>query len=232
MSNIFQDLIQLIDKIPELLIYMVQGYIFISIYNFMLFKKNELDHVFFKSVVVSYILKIIFDSILSVVPCGQVNGAGYIPLLFLFSVASGYGCARLSKTEKVNRFLLLIGIRRTVSPTIWEDVIEPYTWVMYYCKSRELVYYGQFKYGDENGSEPIIALVRYKVMDLDGNTIEDNSSDDSEVVLLNTKDFERIELTYERQYYKNNPPGGGADESKPIDQSDSAPSAEQPKDNA
>lgn len=103
---------------------------------------------------------------------------------------------------------------------------------MYYCKSSKLVYYGQYKYGDENGSEPIIALVRYKVMDLESNTIEDNSSDDSEVVLLNTKDFERIELTYERQYYKNSPSGGRTDDSKSIDQSESVPSAQQSKDDA
>lgn len=136
------------------------------------------------------------------------------------------------KAEWFNCFLLLIGIRRTVSSTIWEDVIEPYTWAMYYCKSSKLVYYGQYKYGDENGSEPIIALVRYKVMDLESNTIEDNSSDDSEVVLLNTKDFERIELTYERQYYKNSPSGGRTDDSKSIDQSESVPSAQQSKDDA
>lgn len=179
------------------MLYMVQGYVFISVYNFILCKTSELNHLFFKSVVASYILKVVFDSILMAIPNFEVNGIGYVPLLFIFSTVCGYVCALIFKSEKINDLLLKIGVDRTVNDNIWRDVIKKYTWVLYYCKSTKLVYYGQYKYGEEFGSEPIIALIRYQVMDLDGNIIEDNSDDYNQVVLLNTRDFERIELTYE-----------------------------------
>lgn len=197
MTFITEYILELINNIPTVMLYMAQGYVFISVYNFMLCKTSELNHLFFKSVVVSYVLKVIFDSILTIMPNCEVNGTGYVPLLFIFSAFCGYVCALLFKSEKVNDFLLKIGIDRTVNESIWRDVIKKYTWVLYYCKSTKLAYYGQYKYGEEFGSEPIIALIRYQVMDLDGNIIEDNSNDYNQVVLLNTKDFERIELVYE-----------------------------------
>lgn len=181
------------------MLYMVQGYICISIYNFILHKPYELNHLFFKSVVCSYVIKVIFDSIFSKLLDGSFL---YTPLLLLTGAIIGYVFALIVQSECFNDILLKAGIRRTTNQDIWADVIKPFTWVMYYCKDGAKVYYGQFKYGDESGSEPVIALVRYQVISMDGEVIEDNSSDPNQVVLLNTKSFERIELTYEEQEKK------------------------------
>lgn len=67
---------------------------------------------------------------------------------------------------------------------------------MVYLNSRELVYFGQHKYGEEFTKKPLIVLEHYQIMDLDGKIIKDYSKDENEVVMIDTKDVERIEITY------------------------------------
>ena len=45
------------------MLYLIQGYLFVAVYNFMRFKHNELNNVFFKSIISSYILKLVFDGL-------------------------------------------------------------------------------------------------------------------------------------------------------------------------
>ena len=45
-------------------------------------------------------------------------------------------------------------------------------------------------------SEPIIALINYQKLDKDSDVVIDYSQNKNELILLNTKDFEKIEITY------------------------------------
>nr|DAF85529.1 MAG TPA: hypothetical protein [Siphoviridae sp. ct5jB2] len=67
---------------------------------------------------------------------------------------------------------------------------------MVYLNSRELVYLGQFKCGEEFVNKPLIVLEHYQIMNLDGEIIYDYSDDSNEVALIDTKNIERIEITY------------------------------------
>lgn len=69
---------------------------------------------------------------------------------------------------------------------------------MVYLNSRELVYLGQFKYGEEFVNKPLIVLEHYQIMNLDGEIIHDYSDASNEVALIDTKNIERIEITYQR----------------------------------
>lgn len=189
------------------MLYMVQGYVFISTYSFIRFKKNELNHLFFKSVVSSYILKILFDWIFVHADSTtkiirffhvQYESFGYVVILLLFSVGLAWLSATITQSKRFNKLLLGIGIVRTTNPNIWEDIIDPGCWLMVYLNSRELVYLGQFKYGEEFVNKPLIVLEHYQIMNLDGEIIHDYSDDSNEVALIDTKNIERIEITYQR----------------------------------
>lgn len=186
----------MIDNIPKLMAYMVQGYIFISIYNFILFRSLELKHVFFKSVVISFILKTLFDGGLSIFHLKSTSSILYFIGLFIFSVLISLGIALCVKSRRFNRLLLKIGIQRTVNQNIWDDVLRSNCWLMVYSKDGNRVYYGQYRYGEESKSEPIIALMHYQIMDMDGDILCDYSNDDNELILINLNGFERIEITY------------------------------------
>ena len=57
-------------------------------------------------------------------------------------------------------------------------------------------YLGQYRYGESFKSEPIIVLATYQKLDKDADIVIDNSQNMNEMIMLNTKDFDRIEITY------------------------------------
>jgi len=79
--------------------------------------------------------------------------------------------------------------------SIWDDVIKDDTWVLVYLKSCDLAYYGLYTYGENFEREPMVALSCYRVLDRDGNVLND-CTDKEDVVVLNMKDFERVEIRY------------------------------------
>lgn len=57
-------------------------------------------------------------------------------------------------------------------------------------------YLGQYRYGEPFQREPIIALATWQKLNADTDVIIDNSQNPNELIMLNTKDFDRIEITY------------------------------------
>lgn len=57
-------------------------------------------------------------------------------------------------------------------------------------------YLGQFRYGEPFKSEPIIVLATYQKLDKDNDIVIDYSNNKNELIMINTKDFDRIEITY------------------------------------
>lgn len=57
-------------------------------------------------------------------------------------------------------------------------------------------YLGQYRYGEPFKSEPIIVLATYQKLDKDNNVVIDNSKDINRTIMINTKDFEKIEFIY------------------------------------
>lgn len=178
------------------MLYMVQGYIFMSVYNFVRTKENELNHLFFKSVVISYVLKATFD-LITPWSCIVEGSVGYIALLCLFSALLAILLALVTQSSWFNNLLLRLHIRRTTNQNIWKDVIRPDCWLMVYPKDSECVYYGKCKYNEEFARKPIIVLEYYQAMDYEGNIIEDNIHDANHMVLIDTQDIERVEIVYE-----------------------------------
>ena len=192
-------IITLIDNLPSVLTYLVQGYIFISVFSWIVFQKksNDIDHIVLRSIAASFVLKTVYDGILAVVRLDIQDSSTYLIILIVCSTIGAYLLAVLCNTTWFNGLLLKIGIKRTVNSNIWNDVIKTDVWVRVYLKSNpELTYLGQYLYGEEFEREPIIVLANYQLIDTSGNIIIDYSQNPNEKIMLNTKDFERIELTY------------------------------------
>lgn len=58
-------------------------------------------------------------------------------------------------------------------------------------------YLGQYRYRESFKSEPIVVLATYQKLDHDTDVVIDNSQNPNELIMLNTKDFDRIEITYQ-----------------------------------
>lgn len=181
---------------PEILSYIVQGYVFLVAYYWITFKDNKnFTNLIIKSIAVSYILKIVFDKICSGCDVSFECDADYMSWLIGLSAISGLLIGKITTHRWFNFVLNKFHIGRTTNTNIWDDIIKPYTWVRVFMRDGSS-YLGQYKYGEPFKSEPIIALVTWQKLDKDSDVVIDNTQNLNEVILLNTKDFEKIEITY------------------------------------
>lgn len=190
---------------PEILSYLVQGYIFLVAYYWISFKdNNDFTNLIIKSIAASYILKILFDKACSLTEIVFENDINYMICLIGISAVLGFLIGKVTTHRWFNMFLDKLHIGRTTNFNIWDDVIKPYTWVRVFMKDGSS-YMGQYKYGEPFKSEPIIVLSTYQKLDKDTDIVIDNSQKNDELIMINTKDFDRIEITYSKQpenYFK------------------------------
>lgn len=171
---------------------------YLNVYNWILFKvESNFENLIIKSISVSYILKILLNFILENFKKIKINTTNeYFFILLLFSLITATVIALILKSDKVNNFLLKFNIGRTTNKNIWDDIIKNDTWVRVFMTDNTS-YIGYFRYGEENAREPIIVLTRYKRLDQNENILEDRTNSDKDLIVLNTKDFEKIEIIYD-----------------------------------
>ena len=185
----------LINNIPEIISYVVYGYVFLSAYYWITFKDNKnFENMLIKSVACSYLLTTVFDTILIKYSI-ELSNQYQVIVYFALSAILGLAIGKLISSEIFNTVLHKLKLGRTTNENIWDDVIKPYTWVRVFMKDGSS-YLGQYRYGEPFKSEPIIVLATYQKLDKDSDVVIDNSQNPHELIMLNTKDFEKIEITY------------------------------------
>lgn len=181
---------------PSILSYLVQGYVFLVAYYWISFKDNkDFTNLIVKSIATSYILRIIFDKICSWTNISFSNDSSYMLWLIGLSATSGFLIGKITTHRCFNLLLNKLHIGRTTNTNIWDDVIKPYTWVRVFMKDGSS-YLGQYRYGEPFKSEPIIVLTTYQKLNKDTDVVIDHSKESNELIMINTKDFDRIEIIY------------------------------------
>lgn len=181
---------------PEIMSYIVYGYIFLSAYYWISFKDNkDFTNSVIKSIASSFILKSSYELIVQRFNIVFSSELLKIVVFVLISGIVGLVIGRLTSDGHFNLLLHKLHIGRTTNTNIWDDVIKPYTWVRVFMKDGSS-YLGQYRYGEPFKSEPIIVLATYQKLDKDTDIVKDNSQNMNELIMLNTKDFDRIEITY------------------------------------
>ena len=185
--------IDLAHSISDLLLYVVPGYLFLSVYRYILYKdrdsSNQVSYLLFLSIIISFVLK----SVYQIIPFVSEHNSWYLVSLLAFSLIVGYVSALLVNNPAVNNFRMKMGIMRNTKENIWDDVISPGLYVRVWINDG-YSYYGQIKYSEDYEREPIIVLCYYQMLGPNQEIIFDNTDDDSRMVMLNLKNFERIEM--------------------------------------
>lgn len=183
--------------------YVVYGYVFLTAYYWITFKDNsDFNNFLIKSVATSYILKTVFDLVITKYKIVFSDNIIKTLILVTISAISGLAIGKITSHRYFNWLLHKIHIGRTTNKNIWDDVIKPYTWLRIFMKDGTS-YMGQYRYGEPFKSEPIIVLATYQKFDKDTDIVIDNSQNENELIMLNTKDFEKIEITYTTLERKN-----------------------------
>lgn len=197
-------IIYLIKNIPEIISYIVYGYVFLSAYYWISFKDNkDFNNLLIKSIAASYLLTTIYDLI--VFKCNIIFDNQYYKVISYFAISTALGLiiGKIISHRLFNLLLHKLHIGRTTNENIWDNIIKPYTWLCVHMKDGSS-YLGQYRYGEPFKSEPIIMLSTYQKLDKDNDIVIDNSQDPTRSILLNTKDFEKIEVIYTSEKFKEN----------------------------
>ena len=91
---------------PEILQYIVQGYVFLIAYYWISFKDNsDFNNVIIKSIAASYILKLIFEKLCNKFNILFVNDVDYMIYLILFSTLLGFVIGKIITHRWFNAIL-------------------------------------------------------------------------------------------------------------------------------
>lgn len=172
------------------------GYVFLVAYYWISFKDNkDFNNLLINSIASSYLLTTIFDMVATKFNITFKTSNHKILLYFLASALLGLFIGKIISHRWFNMLLHKLHIGRTTNENIWDDVIKPYTWVRVFMKDGSS-YLGQYRYGEPFKSEPIIVLATYQKLDQDTDIVIDHSQEMNELIMINTKDFDRIEIVY------------------------------------
>lgn len=196
-------IIYLINNIPTIISYIVYGYVFLVAYYWISFKDNtDFNNLLIKSIATSYLLITIYDLTITKYNITFANDYYKVISYFAISAILGFTIGKIISQRYFNLLLHKFHIGRTTNENIWDDVIKPHTWVRVFMKDGSS-YLGQYRYGEPFKSEPIIVLATYQKLDQDTDIVIDHSQEMNELIMINTKDFDRIEITYMDVQKKN-----------------------------
>lgn len=186
----------LIDNIPKIISYVVYGYVFLIAYYWISFKDNkDFNNLLIKSIATSYLLTSIYNLFIEKYNIVFNNDYYKVICYFAISATLGFAIGKIVSHRWFNLLLHKLHIGRTTNENIWDDIIKPYTWICVHMKDGSS-YLGQYRYGEPFKSEPIIILATYQKLDKDNDVVIDNSKDMDRSIMINTKDFDRIEIIH------------------------------------
>ncbi len=125
----------LIKNIPEIISYIVYGYVFLVAYYWISFKDNkDFNNLLIKSIAMSYLLTTIYDLI--VTKYNITFSIEYYKVIFYFAISAilGFIIGKIISHRWFNLLLHKLHIGRTTNENIWDDVIKPYTWIRVFMK--------------------------------------------------------------------------------------------------
>lgn len=187
-----ENVIKIIEVLPELIIYIVPGYIVIWMKSFILsHKQKETNDIFIKSIVLSYLLTLISHNKL---------------VLIILSIIIGYCLGRFLSSDKCSIILKGLGVNKTFHACIWEDIsdLEYGMWINIYLPNELIIYQGKLRKYEEKevGQDRFIVLSNYITFDYDSIELENCRNKDNRMVMVNTKNISRIELYYHQDSNK------------------------------
>lgn len=193
-------IIALIDRIPDILVYVVPGFVFVKIYSFIKFKdeceeQNKTEFVVLKSIAISYIFKSVWDFAYTSFDLeNPLYYSVYLVTMLVSSVLLSYIFYVVGSSELIGKLLNKLKIRRTTNDNIWVDIIKDGTCLRVFSNDGKKSYYGFCDICELHSREPIVVLSRYRILDNQDNVIFDGTDNKSSRMILNLKDFEIIEV--------------------------------------
>lgn len=189
---------EIIDSIPAVISYIAYGYIFVSIFYWSSFKDNkDFNNMLIKSIAMSYLLRNFYTLCESTFNYSFAHTYTKIVAYCFVSGLLALIIGNVLTNRWANFILHCLGTNRTINDNIWFDVVKSGTWLTIFMEDGTS-YLGQCKYLQPFTEEPIVVLISYQLLDSQNNIILDYSNEPQCSIMLNTKNFQRIEIEYSK----------------------------------
>lgn len=192
-----EDILKIIEAIPEYIVYVYPGYLTIYCYYFLRGRTlKETNAIIVKTLAISYIY-------ISIGNCCNING-GIIRdiMLIAMSLTVSYMAYRITKSRRIITVFSALKINTCFYDNEMETLAEfdRGAWLVVYLKDDNVIYEGSLGLKElEEGKRQYISLDRYwkYYLNEDGTPrepyIEDHSNNPRETVVIFYEDIKRVE---------------------------------------
>ena len=203
------DLKELIQILPDLIMLLLPGWIFLFLYRFCARRPHKTSVIALENIISSYVLTLCYTSVSNYF----FKTTSIVPIVLLsFSAAIGVllGCIRVSSFVK-EHVGEIFGIR--LEESVWEGIadMQKGVYVRVFLEGENLVYKGIYRRYYLSSGETWIQLQEYTVRQITNVSYEEENklpclysykSKANHLVAINTKDIKRIELLYDKDSKK------------------------------
>lgn len=187
----------LIKELPNFLITIVTGYVFLKAYSFTALKKNpnDIQHILISSFVVGFI----YCRLAAMIPFTISEQVDHV-LIVLSALCAGYAIARLLRNKRVITPILdRLKIQDTGNAYFWDDLLDNEHEMEIYVDYGDVIYGGVAHNFESYSNSPHVVLASYIAKDKNGKVLADHSGDCTRVIILDTASARSVEIEYERE---------------------------------
>ena len=194
---------KLIEFLPQVIIYIILGFIFLRIFRYMCTIKNseEYEHIVWESLLVGFVLNHCY----MLIPISVNYAVDIIGMIVMTVILAGV-FSKIYSSNKLDKALRYLGVHRTRNKYIWKD-IEDHDYKMEVAlmnPDTKEAYQGVIVYYEEFEKHPQIVLTQYRYWeDWHKEEPDMNFTDNPEkIALVDTAQFSRINIIYDKKSRK------------------------------
>ena len=183
----------LFNFIPDIIIYVVVGYLFNKVFSFVALKKfsSNVEHVVISSFVIGYI----YCTIIHFIPIHisyEVDSLG----ISASAIVLAYLVGKFWRSKYMLYLLDFLKIRDTVNLYYWDDLMDDIYPMKVVATYKDIVYEGMLYNYESYSNAPELVLSSYIIKDKNGATIKDYTHNKTKCIILNSGNAENIEIVY------------------------------------
>lgn len=191
----------LIPIIPDLLNVFLSGFIYMTTYNWLNNKKNDISFMTIWSIFISILIQSFYSVLhLFVLNNIPINTPIKVIVYSLTGLILAIIITKAKKSELLSSLIYKIN-NKSINDDIFTNIIDydKKTMMKIYIKSSDVYYIGRFSFIEENGYYSWISLIDYYCVDKKRNkkTFDPQADELLSSVTINLSSIERIELMYE-----------------------------------
>lgn len=187
---------QVIQMLPNLILYIVVGFFFDFTFELVALKKNSnnTEHIIIKSLIIGYV----YCNLAYSIPI-TINRYIDNALILITAIIMAYMLARFYRSEHKVELFDFLKIPDTGNEYMWDDLLDD-TWPMRISIIYNEYTYDGFLHATQSYSySPQVAVALYKVTDKKGRIIKNYSDDERRIMIFDVSKADYIELVYDEE---------------------------------